>query len=352
MKLKPGYLVNLSVRERGGITYRREDLGTTREGLREESSWKTERDIADVEEHALAVEVRGKARSLIAGACVQTPFVLMCLTDSFPLFTERKAEAEGLVAAFNAKAAHCQLHLHCTWGTIAESSREAVESLRNDISYMLAELKGAAEAQDVGKLRDLASRCKAAGELLEDSPQSSALQKAVKAARSLAKATAKAVADGADSLEKELADINLAPINAATFLFLGGAAAQGEPVIDHQLTILDALEPEEAEELSGIAASEAQELGHAAIFAAGQEMEAALDSILSPSLAQELADVDADDSNPYAEGADAYAAGQSEKANPYPDATDEHLSFNDGWADAALAADPDLRAVVNGGQPL
>lgn len=38
------------------------------------------------------------------------------------------------------------------------------------------------------------------------------------------------------------------------------------------------------------------------------------------------------DNDPYAEGADARLAGQSETANPYPFATDDHLSWNDGWA--------------------
>ncbi len=33
----------------------------------------------------------------------------------------------------------------------------------------------------------------------------------------------------------------------------------------------------------------------------------------------------------YAEGADAYLAGMSETANPYPEDSDEFLSWNDGW---------------------
>lgn len=41
---------------------------------------------------------------------------------------------------------------------------------------------------------------------------------------------------------------------------------------------------------------------------------------------------EADD--PYERGADAGAAGGSETDNPYPPATDAHLSWNDGWASA------------------
>jgi hypothetical protein len=34
------------------------------------------------------------------------------------------------------------------------------------------------------------------------------------------------------------------------------------------------------------------------------------------------------------EGEQAFHAGESETANPYPPATDEHLSWNDGWMGA------------------
>lgn len=34
----------------------------------------------------------------------------------------------------------------------------------------------------------------------------------------------------------------------------------------------------------------------------------------------------------YTEGAEARLAGQPETANPYPPESDEHLSWNDGWA--------------------
>lgn len=37
------------------------------------------------------------------------------------------------------------------------------------------------------------------------------------------------------------------------------------------------------------------------------------------------------DGDPYAEGVDAFLAGDSDTANPYPPATDKHLSWNDGY---------------------
>lgn len=33
----------------------------------------------------------------------------------------------------------------------------------------------------------------------------------------------------------------------------------------------------------------------------------------------------------FAEGADAYLAGESESANPYDVECDDHLNWNDGW---------------------
>lgn len=51
---------------------------------------------------------------------------------------------------------------------------------------------------------------------------------------------------------------------------------------------------------------------------------------------------DHDDADPYAEGAEAYAAGHDDTANPYPLRTPEHLSWNDGWNYAADLEDDDL----------
>lgn len=38
-----------------------------------------------------------------------------------------------------------------------------------------------------------------------------------------------------------------------------------------------------------------------------------------------------EDRDPYAEGVEAFDAGKDETVNPYPEGTDEHLSWNDGW---------------------
>lgn len=38
--------------------------------------------------------------------------------------------------------------------------------------------------------------------------------------------------------------------------------------------------------------------------------------------------------DPYAEGADAWLAGEPETANPYDPESDEYLSWSDGWSDA------------------
>lgn len=37
----------------------------------------------------------------------------------------------------------------------------------------------------------------------------------------------------------------------------------------------------------------------------------------------------------YAEGVDAYHLGMSETDNPFPEGSDDHLSWNDGWNEAA-----------------
>ena len=41
------------------------------------------------------------------------------------------------------------------------------------------------------------------------------------------------------------------------------------------------------------------------------------------------------DTDPEAEGREAHDAGQPETTNPYPEDSDAHLSWNDGWNAAA-----------------
>ena len=45
------------------------------------------------------------------------------------------------------------------------------------------------------------------------------------------------------------------------------------------------------------------------------------------------------DNDPHAEGREAHNCGQSETANPYPEDSDDHLSWNDGWEAAAEEAE-------------
>lgn len=41
------------------------------------------------------------------------------------------------------------------------------------------------------------------------------------------------------------------------------------------------------------------------------------------------------DTDPHAEGREAHDAGKSETANPYPEDSDNFMSWNDGWNEAA-----------------
>lgn len=43
--------------------------------------------------------------------------------------------------------------------------------------------------------------------------------------------------------------------------------------------------------------------------------------------------------DPFSEGFEAHDLGQPETANPYPVDSDDHLSWNDGWAEAAADED-------------
>lgn len=224
IRVRPGLLVNLVTHLEGGVEYEREELGAERIGERQEGEaveWRTEKRVADVEEHAAAVRLRGRVRSLVKGACVWTPFGLICPLDQEALLGERIAEGHRLVQEFNAGAQHTRIRFpEPLRGRITEDSREALSAVREEIHSLVSELQQALAAGSPETIRDVAQKATQMSKLLEDGSEArTALDRAVKESRRVATELVKRLGEGAEAAAEVLASANIRLVASARMAF-------------------------------------------------------------------------------------------------------------------------------------
>lgn len=233
--IKPGWLVSLKTRLVGGVSYQTEDLGQEREGAALTSEWRTKKHVDDVAELERATDTRSKSRSLIAGACIQTPFGLLCPEDQGEALASRLADAQRLVTEHNASAAYTRVELYILRGRIASDDREAVRAIFSDIRQAVSEMQAGIAALDVAQIRDAAQRARNLGRML-DAGQAERVNKAVDAARKAARVMVRQIDDaGQASLDAVMLEVSTKPIDDLRFAFLdlegGDSGPDGVPAV-------------------------------------------------------------------------------------------------------------------------
>ncbi len=187
-KIRPGMLVALSTRLRGGVKYERVDLNHERDGSTDIAKWETERKITDAEEYDAAKKLQSRVRALIESVSIWTPFGIICPTDNVEQLDEKIAEAQALCAEFNDSAQYSHVSFSVLRGEIAESDREARESVAAELDELLRDLERAMETGKVKDIRRIASRLKQTSRVLEaQSPEARSIERAVASARKIAK---------------------------------------------------------------------------------------------------------------------------------------------------------------------
>lgn len=132
----------------------------------------------------------------------------------------RISEATKLVDDHNAGATHTKVRVSTLRGEIAKDDQEAVEAVVGEIKELLGDLDESIAKGDVKAIRDLASRARTMGMLLEQQENAEgALGRAVKAARTIARVIAKKVDNGTEELAAVLEKANTDAIVRARFLF-------------------------------------------------------------------------------------------------------------------------------------
>jgi hypothetical protein len=243
--LKPGLLVSLKTTIRGGITYKREDYGTRVDADREISAWETTRTIANREEYARAVKVRGAAVQTIRRVCSVTSFGLLCPTGEIQALDAAIVGARALADAFNSGAIHSRIDVYVMRGEIVDSEGEATRAIAAEIADLLAQMEAGIGRLDVKSVRDACNKAREISTALEATGRAP-VQRAIDAARRAARQIAKRVEKRGERAGAVLRSLRLDPIMAARFAFVAISNEEPDPQAAEAIVkaLADPAEPE------------------------------------------------------------------------------------------------------------
>lgn len=203
--LRPGLLVAVSTSITGNVSYVRKDLETGRvipQNSKEHfARWETERTITDKVEHEAAQTARNKARLAVSKVCYQTAFGLMALEADAPDLEAAIAEANKIVADFNADAKLSRLRFFAVTGRVAQDDVTAVKAISTEVRDLLDDMKSGLENLDAKTARDAATKLKQVGNMLSEQAQVR-IELAIKDVRAMASKIAKAGTQAATEIDR------------------------------------------------------------------------------------------------------------------------------------------------------
>jgi hypothetical protein len=191
--LRPGLLVSLKTSLSGNVSYTTRDIEPDHiESTGERRArWETERTIANPQEHEEAIQVRGRARSLVIAHCASSSFGLLCPRERRDALLTSIKEARELANAFNARATCTQIHVNVILGEIAADDAEALLSINSEMRSLLSAMETGLQRLDAKAVRDAADKARALGAMLSPYAQGQ-VQQAIEVARSAARRISKA----------------------------------------------------------------------------------------------------------------------------------------------------------------
>lgn len=215
--LRPGVLVVMSTSIKGNKSYivdQVEDEHTDAEGqLR--AKWETTKLIADPVEHKLAVQTRGKVRSLITGVCVKSDFGYICPDERKDELQKRIDEAEKLTDAFNENSELSQLKFYVLRGQVAQDDVQAARALSSELQELVEKMQDGFAKMDADGVRDAANKMVSIGQMLSPDAKRQ-VDGTVKAVRAMCRQIKKA----GDEIAIEIDDVVLDKLAAARTSFL------------------------------------------------------------------------------------------------------------------------------------
>lgn len=218
--LKPGLLVSLSVRVKGGVSYARRELaaGPTTNG-EQVSRWETERTIHDPEEWERAGQARSLARSLVSGVCCPSTFGLLCPVSEEAALDAGVTEAREVAERFNASAAQSRVEVFVLVGRIAQDDAEAARAIGAEVRELLEAMQAGIKAADPEAIREAANKARAIGGMLTEDVGAK-VDAAIAEARKAAREIVRRVAKSGEQAAAVVGELNMRALDAARFAFL------------------------------------------------------------------------------------------------------------------------------------
>lgn len=229
--IKPGLLVSLSIRVKGGVNYTRTELEAehrTDDG-EQRARWETEKVITDAAEYERAEAARSAAGSLIRSACCKSAFGLLCPSENADKLAEAISKARAIADAHNASAALTRLEVYALVGRVAQDDAEAARAIAGEVRGLLDMMAQAIKVGDVEAIREAANKARSIGGMLSEDV-AARVDGAISEARRVAREIVRRVEKGAETAADVVKGIKLQAIDAARFAFLDVDAGQAQPI--------------------------------------------------------------------------------------------------------------------------
>ena len=221
--LRPGLLVSLSARVSGGVVYDRKDLDPNDvavvTGKAAVTRWETTKVIDDPAEYERAVEIRNKARRLIASVCAASDFGLLCPSSREFDLARAIEEARKIAGEHNAAARRSFVSVYVITGRIAADDAEAARAVASEVRGLIDEMANGIKAADPESIRAAANKARNLGAMLTDEANAK-VQSAIEEARKAAREIVKRVEKSGEEAAKVIAEMDVAALNAARASFL------------------------------------------------------------------------------------------------------------------------------------
>lgn len=192
--MRPGLLVALSTEIKGNTSYFAREIEpehVLENGETTRAVWETTRTVEDKAEQEAAVKIRGKCRSLVTGACVNSAKWLLCPDNRIPDFEARVAEARKIADDFNRGARITRVMFSVVTGRVAADDVAAVREINREVRELLADMESGLRRLDIEAIREAAGKATEVGKMLTPEAQeriAGAIEQARKAAREIKKA--------------------------------------------------------------------------------------------------------------------------------------------------------------------
>ena len=232
--IRPGLLVQLCTKVRGGVFYDRQEATPRGECPTENGTIRrieTEITTLDAEEHRRATQVRSKCQDLIRSQCFySTKFRLLCPQDREDKLQEAIEEAERLAAEFNATARYTWVSVDVSIGVIRDSDERTARGIADEVRGILEAMEAGVRDVDAEAIRAANRRAVELAGIL-DEQTGRQIAAAVEDAKVAAREITRRIIKGQESRERVLAELKTSAISAARFALLDtGPTAPAERI--------------------------------------------------------------------------------------------------------------------------